>query len=104
MRAALEACIEELGAGAEQCDPLLLGQAPHHVTIRVEGGTVVQHDGGTARQRARQPVPHHPAAGSEVEDAVTWPDVAVQLLLHHMLHQQAAGPVDDALGYPGRSR
>ena len=32
-----EACIEELGAGAEQCDPLLLGQAPHHVTIRVEG-------------------------------------------------------------------
>ena len=63
----------------------------------MERAAVEQHDRRLRRQRRHEPVPHHPTAGREVEDAVARPDVAVQLVLAEVLEQHAAGAVDDAL-------
>ena len=69
----------------------------------MERRAVVEHERGLRRERRDQPVPHHPAAGREVEDAVAGADVAVQLMLLEVLDQRAAGAVDDALRHAGRA-
>ena len=68
------------------------------------GLPVEQDDRRLRRQVRHEPVPHHPAAGREVEDAVAGPHVAVELLLAQVLEEQAAGAVDDALRPAGRAR
>ncbi len=56
------------------------------------------------RRRGRdQPVPHHPAAGGEVEQAVARLHVAMQPMLLQVLQQRAAGAVHDALRHAGRA-
>ncbi len=95
---------DELGARAEHRDAFLLGHVPEHRAARENGRAVVQHDRGAQRERARQPVPHHPAAGGEVEHAVVAPDVHVQRVLLEMLEQRAPRPVHQALGQAGGAR
>ena len=56
------------------------------------------------REPADQPVPHHPAAGGEVEHALAGPRVGVQAVLLDVLQQRAAGAVHDRLGHAGRAR
>ena len=51
-----------------------------------------------------EPVPHHPAAGGEVEQPVAGLHVAVQTVLLQVLEQDAASAVHDALRHAGRSR
>ena len=63
----------------------------------VAGVAVVQHDAGTAAECAEQPVPHHPAARREVEDAVPRTDVQVIALLAQDLQEHPGRRVDDAL-------
>ena len=58
-----------------------ISQANEAVRFGIEGRTVIQHQSGTAGQRSRQPIPHHPAKGSVIKDAVTRFDVAMQLVL-----------------------
>ena len=50
-----------------------------------------------------EPVPHHPAAGGEVEDPVVRAEVGVQHQLLEMLEQRAARPVHHALGQARRA-
>ena len=50
------------------------------------------------RRAGRQPVPHHPAAGREIEQAVAGFHVGVELVFLEMLQQGAAGAVHDAFG------
>ena len=57
-------------AGAEHGDPLAARPYPRGVGGGDERRAVVKHDRGAHRQARHQPVPHHPAAGGEVEDAV----------------------------------
>ena len=64
---------EVLGRGAEHGDAVGFGVAPQNAAVGVERRAVVEHDRGLARQAAHQPVPHHPAAGGEVEQAVGRP-------------------------------
>ena len=70
---------------------------------RMERRSVVQHQRRFRGERRDQPVPHHPAAGREVEDAIAGADVAVQLVLLQVLEQRAAGAVHDALRHAGRA-
>ena len=93
--------IEILGRGAEQADLLVAGEIPQHVAIRVKRRAVIEHQGGAGGEGAHQPVPHHPAAGGEVEDPLPRLDVAVQLMLFQVLQQGAADAVHDALGFAG---
>ena len=71
---------------------------------RDEGIAVVEQERGAAGEPARQPVPHHPAAGGEVEQPVAFAYVAVQLVFLQVLQQRAARAVDDALGHAGGAR
>ncbi len=85
-------------AGAEDRDALLVRHPPEGCVVRLRWRPVVEHQRGAARQAAHQPVPHHPAAGGEVEEAIVPVQVRVQQVLLQVLEQRAAGAVDDALG------
>ena len=50
-----------------------------------------------------EPVPHHPAAGREVEDPVVGAEVGVQDQLLEVLEERAARAVHHALGQAGRA-
>ena len=78
-----------------------LGVVEEDVAAADEGRAVVEQQrraGGEARDK---PVPHHPAAGSEVEQPVARLHVAVQLVLLQVLQQGAARAVHDALRHAG---
>src|SRR5690606_10224106 len=59
-----------LRAGAEDADTFLFRVLPQALRAGVERRAVVEHHGGADGEAGDQPVPHHPAAGREVEDAV----------------------------------
>jgi hypothetical protein len=69
----------------------------------VERRAVEQDQRFLAGEAADQPVPHHPAAGSIVEHAVSRAGVAVEAVLLDVLEQGASGAVDDRLGLAGRA-
>ena len=91
-------------AGAEDGDPLLVRHPPQRAVVRVRRRAVVEHQRGAAREAADQPVPHHPAAGGEVEQPVVPVQVRVQQVLLQVLEQRAAGAVHDALRRAGGAR
>ena len=66
--------------------------------------TVVEHDRRAARQRAREPVPHHPPARGEIEDPIAGTDGGVKLVFLQVLQQRAARAVHEALRKAGRAR
>ena len=93
--------VDVFGRGAEGLDALLGHVVEERVAVRVEGGAVVEREGRPAGQRAHLPVPHHPAAGGEVEQPLAARHVAVQGQLLEVLEQGPACPVHDALRRPG---
>jgi hypothetical protein len=74
-----------------------------HLALAGEGRAVVEQQRGAAGEAGNQPVPHHPAAGREVEQAVAGAHVAVQLMFLQMLQQHPAVAMDDAFGHAGRA-
>ena len=96
--------VDELRRHAELRHPHLVRVVEQRVRSGVEGRAVVQHRRRPARQRRREPVPHHPAAGRVVEGAVARPDVGVQLVLLEVGEEDPARRVDDALRHAGRAR
>src|SRR5256886_14390733 len=88
---------EVLGAGAEDRDALLVGHVPQDSGLWMEGAPVVEHQRRPAGEPAHQPVPHHPAAGGEVEQPVASLQVRVQQVLFLMLQERPPGTVHDAL-------
>ena len=96
--------VDVLGAGAEDRDPVLLRQVEQPVAVGMERRAVVHHQGGPGRERADLPVPHHPAAGGEVENAILGLEIRVQQQLLQVLEQRAAGAMHDRLRHPCRAR
>ena len=96
-------CRDEFRARAEHIDLQPLGHVPQPVDARVSGTAFVEHDRRSGADAADQPVPHHPAAGGEVEDPLAAPQIAVQHQLLHVLDEGAAVAVDDALRHAGRA-
>lgn len=64
----------------------------------LEGTAVVEDDGGAGGEAGDEPVPHHPGAGREVEEALTWFDVAVEEVFLFVLEECAESAVDDGFG------
>ena len=64
---------------------------------------VIEQQRGPAGQPGNQPVPHHPATSRKVEQTVTRPHIAVQLMLLEVLKQNATVAMDNALGNTGRA-
>ena len=95
---------EELGAGSKMGDAGFGGDAPQRSQVGVHRTPVVQNHRRLDGQCADQPVPHHPAAGGEPEDAVVTSDVGVKSELGQMLEQHSAGAVHDAFRWSGGAR
>ena len=96
--------VDVLGRRAEVRHPLGVGELPQHAAAVDERRAVVQQQRRAGREARHEPVPHHPAAGREVEQAVAGLHVAVQQVLLQVLQQRAAGAVHDALRHAGRAR
>ena len=90
--------------GAEQRDRGAVGEIEQPVAVGMERRAVVEDDRRLRREHRDEPVPHHPAARREVEDAVVTADVAMELMFLEVLQQRAAGAVHDALRNAGRAR
>ena len=93
--------IEIARRGAEQGEALGLGIVEQLGRRRMERRAVIEAERRPAAQRRGEPVPHHPAAGGEVEHPIALVHVAVQPVLLQMLQQRAAGAMDDAFGFAG---
>jgi hypothetical protein len=99
-QAGLGDAVDELGRGAEVGHALGLGVVEEDRAVADHRRAVVEQQRRPGRQARHQPVPHHPAAGGEVEQLVAGLHVAVQAVLLDVLQQHAAGAMDDALGHP----
>ena len=95
---------DELRAGAEDREPLLRRHAPQRAGVRMERRAFIEHERRAGGERAHEPVPHHPAAGREVEEPVAAAHVRVQQVLFLMLQQRAARAVHDAFRHARRAR
>ena len=87
-------------------------RVPNTVTLalgRVEeeralGWRASRQEESVAPEPGPRSVPHHPAAGGEVEQPVAATQIGVEPLLDRDLHQHAARGVHDALRHAGRPR
>ncbi len=95
--------IDIFGGGSENRHVRRVGKIKQRAFIGMERRAVIEQQGGACGQAAHQPVPHHPAAGGEIEEAVARLHIAVQDNLTEVLQQNAAGAVDDAFGNAGGS-
>ena len=95
---------DELRTGAKYRDAFLINRIKQHLALIRKGRAVIQHQRCTAGEARHQPVPHHPAAGGEVEERVLGSNIAVQPVLLQVLNERATRPMDNALGHTGRSR
>ena len=102
--ARLRGSVDEFRRHAEDVHPRRICEVEQHVGVGVEGRSVVEHQRRFGGERADEPVPHHPAAGREVEDSFARLQVDVESVLLQMLEKRAPGAVDDALRRAGRSR
>ena len=82
--------VDVLGRGAEDGHALGIGEVEEHAFGGVEWRTVVEQQRRTRGEAGDQPVPHHPAAGGEVEQPVGGLCVGIQHMLGQMLEQDAA--------------
>src|SRR5882672_2375746 len=89
--------IDELRRSAEMGCPLRFGVVKKDATFLREGRAVIEEQRRTRCQAGREPVPHHPAEGGEIEQTISRLDVAMQLWLAQVLEQRATRPVHDAL-------
>ncbi len=95
--------IDEFRRRAEIGHALGGGIVEQNIAVGIEGRTVIEQQrcaGGDARS---QPVPHHPAAGGEVEEAVILAQIRVEAVFLQMLQQHAARPMHDAFGNARRA-
>ena len=95
---------DELRTGAKHRNPLSINRVEEYLALISKGRAVIQNQRCTAGKPRDQPVPHHPATGSEVEEGVLWPNVTVKLVFLQVLNERAARPMHNTLGHTGRSR
>src|SRR6267378_8373967 len=67
--------VDELCRGAEMGCPLGIGVVEQDTALFDEGRAVVEQKRRAGSQSGGEPVPHHPAEGGEVEQAVARLDV-----------------------------
>ena len=90
--------------GAEEVHLLLDRVVEQRRGRGVEWGAVVEQERCVRGETGDQPVPHHPAAGGEVEEPFARDEARLQLVLLEVLEQGAAGRMHDAFRHPRRPR
>ena len=90
---------EVLGRSPELGHALLCGIVPQYIPARAERVAVIEQEGRARGQPRNQPVPHHPAAGRVIEQAVALPEIGMQAVLLDVLQQGPAGAVNDRFGH-----
>ena len=95
--------VDEFGRCAEDVDLFRVDIVEKHALVGCEGRAVEKAERRFRREAGDEPVPHHPAAGGEVEEALARLDVAMELVLLQMLEKRAARRMDDAFGHAGRA-
>ena len=83
--------------GSEDRHAFPLAEVPQDRGRRVRRVALVEQQRRAERQGRDLPVPHHPAAGRDIEHAVAGLQVAMQAVLLQVLQQRPAVAVDDAL-------
>src|SRR3954470_18066380 len=96
--------IEELRGRTEVRDALLLRVVEQDLCIAREGRAVVKHDARLRTDAGEEKIPHDPVGGAEIEEAIAWPDIELQLVHLQAGEQAAASAVHDALGLAGGAR
>ena len=87
---------QEPGRNAKERCTLALGEVEERGAVAIHGEAVIEQDRRAARERRGEPVPHHPSGRGRIEHAIAGANVAMQLMLLHMLHKRAAGAMNDA--------
>ena len=95
---------DKLRAGAEDADPVFVDDIQQALAVAGKRRALVKHQGGAASQTRHQPVPHHPAAGGEVEKNIVGAQPDLQAVLFQMLQQGAASAVHNGLGHARGAR
>src|SRR5690606_39894642 len=70
------------------------------VAVGIKGRAVIEQQRSAACQARHQPVPHHPSAGGEIEEAVAVHYAAMQTMFLEVLQQCAACRMDNAFRNP----
>ena len=89
------------GTGAENGNFLILGHLPQGIRARMERVAVIKNQGCPNGQGCGQPVPHHPAAGGEIEDGVFSFQIGMQKQFFQLVEQNTACTLDHAFGQAG---
>src|ERR1043166_17316 len=87
---------EILRARSDDRNPQSSRHTPQPFMLGRERGAVVKNYRRAECERAHEPIPHHPTAGSEIENTIIAFDVRVQAVLLEMLKQRAASAVHHA--------
>ena len=91
--------VDIAGGQAEDRDPLLLQHLPDGVQIGIGRIPVVEHDGTARAQGGGLPVPHHPAAGGDIQHPIPGLHVVVEHQLLELVDEEPAYGLDHALGF-----
>jgi hypothetical protein len=96
--------VEEAGRRAEDRDAFVRCEVEERPHVGMGRRAVVEAQRRLGGETRYEPVPHHPAAGGEVEEAIAGPEVDVEAVLLQVLEQRPARAVHDALGRAGGAR
>src|SRR4051794_30329268 len=95
--------IDVLGRRAEDRHLLFGREVEERTLTRVEWRSVIEEQRRPRGEPADEPVPHHPAAGREIEEPVLALEIAVEQMLAQVLEEDAARAMHDAFGNAGRA-
>ncbi len=95
--------VDEFRRSAEIGHALGGGIIEQHIAIGIERRTVIEQKRGAGGDAGSQPVPHHPAAGGEIEETVAVANIRMKTVFLQVLKQHAASPVHDAFRYARRA-
>src|SRR5690554_5909221 len=90
--------VDEFRACTEDGDRFALGELEEDLSVVCEWISVKENERGFGGEAAYEPVPHHPPAGREVEEAIERTDACMEAMLLEVLEKRSPLPVDDAFG------
>ena len=75
---------------------MFFGVLEQRITIGVKWRAVIKQQRCFGGECRHQPVPHHPAAGGEIENLIVAADIAVEFVFFQMLQQRTTRAMHDA--------
>src|SRR5690554_4364654 len=95
--------VDEFCARSKDGDLLALDELEEDLALIRERVAVKEDERRLRGEAAREPIPHHPAAGGEIKEAIERLDPGVEAMLLKMLKERPTLAVDDAFWFSGRA-